>query len=230
MTTHQLVIGHGNVYAANKAPGRAVKAIRAAHTDSFGINEGNNILGRLRGVPGYRVTVSNAPGRPRETPILTKDSHYPLGDLTLRVCEAAEPTKWAPERWATATMYEHPLGPVAHINVHLNAVVTDVPRNLPRVQAYVHSAINLKRTVQWLQGQGYIVVVTGDVNMSRDNAKDREWAPQTLLGNAGLTVHTHGVEVIAYTRHLDLRRVDVIPRSQTGSDHPFIVATFRDKK
>ena len=229
--TARLVIGHGNVFAANRTPGRAIAAIREADADSFGINEGNRIAARLRAIPGHRVTVSSAPGRARETPILTRSSLPNLGAISMQISAPADPAKWAPARWLTASLFQHPVGRVAHINVHLNAVVTDVPVSTPRVREYAASTEALVSVVRFLRGEGYTPVVTGDVNMTRTGASSVPWSAHAVLEAIGLTVRSRGVDIVAHEAR-DLERVgwETIESSETGADHPFLVATFKARR
>lgn len=223
----RLVIGHGNVYAANRTPARAVAALRGMDADSIGINEGNHLLGRLRRMRGYRLACAPGLGRDRETPVLTRSSLPVLGEITQRISRASIPLRWAPDRWLTAALFSHPLGPIAHVNVHLNAVVTGLSPATPRVREYAASTEAIGSLLEWLVREGYIPVVSGDVNMTRTGGSAVPWSAHAVLEASGLEVRSRGVDVIAYPRRLELDKFDTIETDQTGADHPFLVATFK---
>lgn len=225
-----LKIGHWNVFAANPEKGTAARAMVATDCDSFGVNEGNRMVELFRAMTRYRVTVSPGTGRDRETPILTRRALPTFGSMALRLCDPAEPDKWAPARWGTVALFEHPAGRIAHVNVHLNAVVTDVPPSLPRVRQYAASTEALGEMVRFLERLGFVPVVTGDVNMTVAAARSHSWSAHQVLEGRGLQVRTRGVELVAWPDdRLKLTDWDVTEPGN-GSNHPMIVTTFKARR
>lgn len=223
-----LVIGHGNVHSTNRNTRAMLDVIRSSGADSFGLNEAQHVLPALRRRlrRSHRVTVSPAPGRARETPILTRASMWPLGHGSAQVCRPADPPKWAPARWITWDSYDHPIGKVAHINVHLNAQIGQQhPDDLPRVAAYVASLEALDQVMRMLERTGHLVIVSGDINMtpSIEARVPANRRPRRLLRLHDLSVAGRGVDVIAVPRTLRTV-VRVIPGVDVGSDHPWLVA------
>lgn len=231
MSGELLVVGHWNVFAGNPTPAEANRAIVAADCDSFGVNEGQRSIALFRALTRYRVVVAPGTGRDRETPILTRSSLRPLGTLTLQISAAVKgDEKWAPARWATVSMFAHPVARVAHINVHLNAQVIGVPTSTPRVREYAASTEALASLVRFLEREGFAVVVSGDVNVLNRDARKHPWTAQAVLEAIGLQTRTRGVDMVAWHDE-QLRLADwQVDEPDHGSNHPLIVATFKARR
>jgi hypothetical protein len=226
VVTGRLTVAHGNVYAANQTPGRARLALERWGPDSMGLNEANNFrhhLSRLTRHGHYRATVAPAGGRAQETPTLVRDTLRPLGEVAVLVSEAVPlDDKWAPDRWVTAAMFQHPTtGPTAHLTVHLNAVVHGLPETVPRVREYARSVEAIDGLLTWLAREGFDLVVTGDVNHPAAGPQP-SWSVHRVLQAHGLRVWAVGPDLIAWPKRLHLARRRVAPRRRTGSDHPFL--------
>jgi hypothetical protein len=226
-----LVIGHGNVHATNHKTGAMVKVIRSSGAASFGLNEAHRVIHpigrRLRRT--HRVTIAPVHGKPRATPILTRRTLAATTEGAKQISRAASPEKWAPARWMTWSGYDHPIGRVAHINVHLNAQVNaDLPATHPRAQEYVRSLAALGHMIDLLARTDHIVIVSGDVNLTdaHEGKVPAARRVRAMLRRHGLTVKGQGVDVIAVPHGYRLA-VDVIPGDRVGSDHPWLIGTVK---
>lgn len=226
MTAATLTIGHANVLSSNPTPRRALKAIHSAGADSFGLNEGYRLVPQLKAWRDYRLTVNNNPGRAQETPLLTRGRHPSFGQMCILIADGVPAvSRLAPPRWATVDLYEHPLGDVAHINVHLHAGV--LHGQLEAVlRDYAQSVKNLGGLIELVRDHDCIPIVSGDVNLTTAS-KAQPYSPHALLERLGLEYWTQGLDLIAWPkRRLELKSKRLIPQTQTGSDHPFMVATL----
>lgn len=206
-------------------PGRAreheaAKLIESLGLDSAGVQEGQGLLPALP-IRGMRELYDrHSPDRRRgakDTLVLTDVSLPSLGTMTLRASKAAAPAKWAPERWITVSCYQHGIGPVAHVNIHPNAVVMDRPKSLGRVREYARHTWALNRVIRFYQREGFFVVVTGDMNWRRH--KVAPWSPYRVFRLRGLRVAAHGIDAIAYDRRLRPFGKGLRAHTIPGGDH-----------
>lgn len=229
-----LKVGTANVYVGNDKPGAACKVLMAENLDSFGLNEAKNFGQQIDKMSDlYRVTRAipdNTTASRRgalDTPIFAKKSLPNLGDLTLRISEnVPASTRVAPDRWGTVTMYQHALGMVAHINVHLNAAVQGARPGMARVKEYAESIESLDRLLTWLKTEGFLVVLSGDVNWRKDGP-DAPHSPYRLIEKHGMGCVNDGLDIVAFDGRLKAISKKLIPPSVTGSDtHDFIIVTL----
>lgn len=222
-----------NVYVGNRTPRRALRVLTGPRPDTIGINEGYRIIPLLRARRGYRVFYGEGGREPRgykDTPILTRKTLPSLGTMALRVSERAAPLKLAPDRWVTVSCFEHPVGPVAHVNLHPNAAVQGRDEDVGRVREYAESMATLDRLLGFLSGEGFLPVVTGDVNYRPEpRARRAPHSPYEVFARHRLTFRNKGLDVVAWPRELRLARAEVLTRDRTGSDHPgLLVYLVRD--
>lgn len=230
----RLVIGHGNVYAPNRNVRALVDVIRDSGAASFGLNEANHVLSdaRRRLDDTHRVTVATPRGKSRATPILTSRDFPQTAGGALKVSAGVPNDKWAPVRYITWSGYRHPIGKVAHINVHLHAQVNaTVPDDHPRVRQYTYALRALDHLIGLLQDSDHLVVVSGDVNLTRAHERrvPRDRQVRAMLAHHDLTVTGRGVDVIAVPTSCRLR-TRVIPGDRVGSDHPFLIGTVTRRR
>lgn len=213
-----------NVYAGNKTPRRAVRALLKSGPDSAGINEGYRIIPLLKLRRRYRVFHGEGGREPRgflDTPILTRRELPSLGTMALRISERAAPLKLAPDRWVTVSCFDHPVGQVAHVNLHPNAAVMGRQEEVPRVREYAESMDTLDRLLGFLEEEGFLCVVTGDLNFRPEpRARRAPHSPYEVFARHKLTFRNEGLDVIAWPRQLRAARARVLTKDRTGSDHP----------
>lgn len=215
-----------NVFAGNRNPARALQVLLGPKPDTVGINEGSRAIPLALKRRGYRefhgTGSSNDRRGPKDTPILTRKVWPSLGAMALQVSEEVQPVRIAPARWITVSCFRHPVGPVAHINLHPNAAVQDRDEELPRVREYRESMESLDRLLGFLKGEGFLTVVTGDMNFRPEPpARRPDHSPYEVFARHKLTHRHDGLDVIAWPRkELRLVRSVVLEKEATGSDHP----------
>ena len=230
VTVQKLTILH----APNHAPDVAGATIRLATrtgADSIGMSEAYRVTRLLAHVDGYRVTYGKgARDRRRgakDVPILTKTTHASLGAGAVQISEAAKPVRLAPDRWLTFSLFASELGPVAHLNLHPNAGVAHAPATSARRREYAESMATLERYVRLFRLEGFLVVVTGDLNYPANLHEDvPAWAPSEVFRRLDLGVWSKHLDYIAFDQRLKLFGSGVMGRHETGSDHPWLLATF----
>jgi hypothetical protein len=189
--------------------------------DSIGWSEANRIAGRvLHNRPDYRAfcgksdvdtrLVPSPMGDAGDVVISVRDDHRILAKKAERITHPGPLRflKWTPERWGTVVTYDHPQGPVTHINIHPNPVFTG-PLKWRKVMAWgirrVHAA----------KAAGNHVVLTGDLQTK---------AVRSMLTGAGLEVWNVGVDWLAWSDGLQL--VSTREIRVDDLDHPWLLGTF----
>lgn len=209
---------------------RVIRRATRTAADSIGFTEAYNAIGLLAARRRYRLTVGSG-GRDerrgaKDTPVLTRKAHVSLGAGAMQVSEEVEPSKFGPDRWLTFSLFEHDdVGSVAHVHMHPNATVRNRRASAPIVREYRESMATLFTFVRFLRNEGYLVVVTGDLNYPNVK-RGPEWTPHHTFARLGLDVWSVGVDYVAHDPRLALVRKQVI-RGGTDSDHPWLLATFR---
>lgn len=223
-----LTIGHANIHNSKQG----VKVASRSGADSFGINEGGRRIGMLRALSRYREFhgaggKADAPHRGGpSSPIITRKNLPSLGTLALQVSEQVNASlRVAPDRWITVSCFEHGVGPVAHVNIHPNAAVKGLSMKNDRVAEYDEFMRSLNRLISFLKAEGFHVVVTGDYNLAR-SGKTGALTPYQVFDGHGMRVKTIGIDGIAWTTGLTLRRFHKIPKKRLRSDHNGFTATF----
>ena len=216
-----LVVGHFPGYAPVMHRPDILHRMKATRCDSGGISEGYRIAGRvLHNDPDYRTRVGRSSvdtrmvpspmGDAGDTVISVRDDHRILARKAERITHPGPLRflKWTPERWGTVVTYDHPQGPVTHINIHPSPVFAG-PRKWRKVIDWA------LRKIRAAKAAGNIVVLTGDL---QTKARIRG-----LLGEQGLSSWNNGVDWIAWhgVQLVGVRTVRV-----DGLDHPWLCGTF----
>lgn len=226
------------LHAPNHAPDLGWPAIKlgiSLDADSIGMSEAyrrTRLLSRLR---GYRLTVGRgARDRRRgakDVPILTKAGHVSLGAGAVQISEAARPARLAPDRWLTFSLFDSPAGPIAHLNLHPDAGIANAAPGVPRVREYAEAMKSLERYVRLFRLEGFLVVVTGDLNFPAELHDHLPvYAPAKVFERLDLAVWSQHLDYVAYDRRLTLIKRGVIDKRQTMSDHPWLLATFTSRR
>jgi hypothetical protein len=223
---HTLTIGHGNGHNETSL----VRLVEFSGCSSFGCAEADRLLPQLRALEHYETFVGGETRCPGEVPILVRRSHEILGHHAHQISDAIPGlTRVAPDRWATQVRYRHPLAKalgfkgVAHIAWHPDAG----PKQLnghnpdaPIVREYRAAENMIVQDIKHARAQGYLVVVTGDLQMT-DHA-DQPWAPSRVYGRLNLATYADRIDWIAFDHAVKIRHVETPPLF----DHPAIVATL----
>lgn len=140
------------------------------------------------------------------------------------------------DRYVNVTTFRRPRYRVAHLATHTNAVIQD-----PRTGLLLHNArarvtetamFFIETEVRRLQHAGHQIVVTGDLNYRSNLGPPWDYSPRALFRRLGLHHHEEGLDYLAWSPDLQLRRpVRVIqPNSRLNhSDHPWLVADLSYK-
>jgi len=226
-----LVIGTANLH--NNATG--IDVMVAAGCDSIGFSEANLVTAELEAVDKYRLLYGRgyADGEriAREVPILTKWKYPTLAQQTIQASEPVEPLRIAPGRVITVSGFDHPIGRVAHIALHPNAAVSGLTVDVPRVREYDESMHTLDRTIRYYRAEGFLTIVTGDLNFRRDGESPEWLDPYEVFAKHGLVVQSHRIDAIAHPAELELAvPLTVISADDMGSDHPALIAELQPKE
>lgn len=224
MTT--LTIGHLNAHNES----RALRVMLRERCDSFGFDEANRRLTVLRARRRYRVTQAEG-GRDPEmrgsTPILTLKQYPSLGAITWQASELVEKSeRVAPDRWVTLSAFAHPIGNVAHINVHPNAATANLPLSNNRVRESSELWATVDRLLTFARAEGMLLVLSGDLNSPISDKTPGYSGAHDVIRRHMLTPIVAHIDAIAYDAKLRVTKTHVVERELTGSDHPGIVASF----
>lgn len=208
--------------------------------DAVGFAEANKLRRPLRRQArrhGYDVhveTQSSDPRGSRETPLLVDKRLEVAGGLTLRISEEIPgDTRFAPNRWETVRMIEHPatrgvrgVHGIGVVVTHLNAgpSILRNPRagDEPRVREYRESVYSLARTCRFLRGEGFLPIVLADVNLP--DHVDVAWSPYRILERQGMRHRSRNVDAVFVDERLEFEAFVVVPRDASLSDHPALIA------
>lgn len=222
------------LHAPNHAPSTSGATIRTAlrtKAHSIGMTEAYRVTRLLAAVEDYRLTVGRG-GRDqrrgaKDVPILTARSLVSYGAGAVQISEAAKPARLAPDRWLTFSLFESPAGPIAHLNLHPNAAIVGRDQAVPRVREYAESMLSLERYARLFRLEGFMPVVTGDLNYPQQLHDELpRYAPREVFQRLDLTVWAQGIDYIAHSPHLKRAGSGVLGSHETGSDHPWLLATF----
>ncbi len=240
-----LRVGAGNKYVANKTPAKAVAVAASQLAHSWGSNEATNVVDDWRKRTGYQTYAAPAGF------VDMRDAHDCVTSLRkirgvnvrhvsfTQVCDDAEPSKIAHDRVFSMLAYEAPflgkvnnrVAVVCHINIHPNAVNHNPPRSSGVTREYIRSMQALDQMLTFAKAMGWLIVVSGDFNLTPTKAKDRAYLDSyDLFRKYRLTVKTQGLDGIAFDSRLSLVHWTVIPKgARTGADHPWVVADLKRK-
>lgn len=224
-----LRIAHGN--GRNKTS--LVEFVKDTDADSAGLNEAHRLLRPLNRIPDYRMLWARdgwADRRAASSPILTKDEHENLGELVVKMSDALPRwPRFAPDRVMTCAMFDHPVAEeadregIAHFNLHPDPLLGHGSEPLhPLVQQYGKALRISHRFMRLVQKMGFLVIVTGDLQVSR--GFDEDWGPRQMLAESlGLNFRTTGVDWILWDNELEPIRWD----TRRLFDHTGLVMDFK---
>lgn len=105
------------------------------------------------------------------------------------------------------------------------------PARVLRVREYAESMKSLERYVRLFRLEGFLVVVTGDLNYPAELHEHLPvYAPAKVFERLDLAVWAEHLDYVAYDRRLTLTKRGVIDKRQTMSDHPWLLATFTRRR
>lgn len=170
---------------------------------------------------------------PKDNPILvSKRRTRILESDAFKACNAAFPLRLAPERWVTWVVLETHTGAlVLNIAIHPHPAVQNASRFSRRVRGHFRQMKKVERLVARKRrehGPDLHVTITGDVNST--DSWTAKYAPATVFTRLGLDAYWHGILAVAFDRRLQLLGVDEIHTDENGQDHPWLIATFKEKR
>lgn len=228
MTKATLSLGHSN---AHNNPEAVRRMLNISGLDSIGFNEASHadVLDVIRGAKPWRLHAFDGADqiepRVRANPIAVRHRLANIGEAHLQIAEAAEPRRLAPPRVATVAIYDHPLGRVAHLSVHLHAGVENASPDARRRRQHEASVGNIADIVVTLKALADHVAVTGDVNVRPDS--DLPVTPAKTLRSLGFKVWQEGLDLMAMSRSLgEPTHRRVYSREEIGTDHPSLVGRW----
>jgi hypothetical protein len=230
-----LEVHHGNVYVANTRTLKAMRVLLRGKPDAVVVNEGRKVLGLFSRMAGYRAYVSPYGDRRGRTDVivLVRKNLEHLGSLSLRISKALPKIKVAHERFAVAALFQHPdTGKTAVVGAHPTpgpeALADNDPSN-PIVRQYLEAMDTTAALVEYLESEGYAVVLSGDVQIRPGSpGAGRPWSPAAMAKKAGLevTIWTD-LDLMAASKRLRGKgRVLAKKNGGTGSDHVFLAGSY----
>lgn len=233
MPRHTLTVLHAPLHGPDftKADAKAAMALGA---DSLAFSEANVLARWLRRRVRYRCRVMRSSidtrrvrsplGDAGDNPVMVKRGHKRLQSWGVMACTPSEPVRIAPARFLYGEAYAHPFGDVEHLSAHPNAGVSKFRTlRVPRVRKYAATMRMLEAKVRRAQDKGRLVIVTGDLQMSKRCTQ--RWSPDQTFRRLGLRTYAAGIDWIAYDPRLVLLEAKVL-EPRPGHDHPWILATF----
>jgi hypothetical protein len=220
-----LIVLHAPGYGPIMHRPDIVHRAESTGADSIGWSEANRIAGRvLHNRPDYRAfcgksdvdtrRIPNPMGDAGDTVISVRDDHRILAKKAERITHPGPLRflKWTPERWGTVVTYDHPQGPVTHINIHPSPVFTG-HRKWRKVIDWA------LRKIRSARAAGNHVVLTGDLQTKR--------LIRGILAEVGLSSWNVGVDWLAWSNGLQL--VSTREIRVDGLDHPWLCGVFASR-
>lgn len=229
-------IGHGNIYINNKTPAKAITIARSTKANSFGFNEAANVAARLAALPAHR-NFGALPGfndmrDAHDCITIVQNAMVMKHHSYTQVSKDVEPLNIARDRGITAVGYRKKgLPPIAHINIHPNPINHLGPKaHPPIVDEYVKNMAALARLQVYLRQLGFKIVTTGDFNLTEVNSFGRSYLnPYMIARQQNMNSLSLGIDGALYDKTLQLTDLIRIPKTLTGSDHPWFVMDLKVK-
>lgn len=240
--TATVAVMHAACHAPTLTRGQVRKAARLAKrhgVGSIGWTEAYHRITTMRLLLGWQVVIGPRAGRKgrrgwaKDNPILVDGRHQILASGAVQASPDLG-TRVGPARGLTwAVWHDRKTGlTTLHLALHPDAEVEGQPESLHRVKAYAGTMQILATRVAALRDQWKpdVTVVTGDLQWKSTHvAGQPEWAPPVVARRIGLThVHHDGLDWVL--SDAPIKHVEVIPTSQNGQDHPWLIASLTPKK
>lgn len=229
-----LEVRHGNVYVANTRTLQAMRVLLRGKPDAVSVNEAKKVFGLLakfRGYRAYRSTYGTDRGR-LDCLVLVRKNLTHLGEISLRISHALPRFNVAHERIAVAALFRHPdMGKVAVVSWHPtpgpDALAGEDP-NHPLVQVYREAESAVSGLVDYLESEGFKVVLCGDVQIRPGSPGSRRpWSPRLMAEQVGLKVTVWSdLDLIAASKRMEGEGRVLSGKNTVGSDHVFLAATY----
>jgi len=231
-----LRVASANWYYANKQPVRDAHFLVNFDPDIVGVQEGHggnaqDIKNALKGTHetfwGKPADKAKAYGA-LDVPVFYKKRLKVIRRWSRQVSKRASVKDLGMPRAATIVRFEKDGVNVTFVNTHLNAAVQGsagkpLTAKIKRVFEFIQSIIVLEAIIRRAQRRGDLVVVVGDMNFRKTNAGVWKFSPIGLFNRTKLNYREVGLDYIAFSKRFKASNFKVIPTSQTGSDHPWLL-------
>lgn len=230
-----------NLYVGSKQKLKDARILDGLNAVAYGLQEaayGDDEVMRVMRDEYHLFAAGEAGKSGQEVPVLLRKKGVTyLGDGAYLVSNRVRPDNKgiAPDRYLTWVRYEYEGKKYVIINMHPNAAVQNkntgraLSRKLKRVRQYIKSMKELQEEIQAQKADGFIPIVTGDLNF-RDikSAALFRWSPTAVFKRADMDFQAVGLDYVAWdARRLTKRGMKVIQSSQTGSDHPWLMVNLK---
>lgn len=239
--TRLMRIVSANLYVASKQKFKDAQILDSLNAVAYGLQEAwqgdDEVMKVMR--DRYDLYAASEAGKSgQEVPILLRKRGVAyLGDGAYLVSDRVSPDNKgiAPDRYLTWVRYEFGGKKYVLINMHPNAAVQDkrtgrsLSRKIKRVKGFIKSMRELDEEIKSQKADGFIPIVTGDLNF-RDikSAELFRWSPTAVFNRNGMSFQAVGLDYVAWDADsLAKRRLHIIQSSETGSDHPWIVIDLK---
>lgn len=230
-------VSTSNWYVGNTQPGKDAKFLATYNCDVSGVQEGHS--GNIAAIEAaigdtHRIIYGRKPGLgPQDAPVIVPKTLRVIKSWSRQINPRAEKKNIGMDRNATVVRFHHEGEIYSLINTHTMAAVQGKDGNhyaltIRRVAYFVKGMIVLETMIRRAKKRGDKVIVTGDLNYRPTKAGIWFYSPQALFKRTGLLYTNLGIDYIAYDRSMKLDNLKIIPHSQTGSDHSWLVAELID--
>jgi hypothetical protein len=233
-------VATANWYYRNQRPQRDAHLLASYGVDSAGIQEGHggNAQDIRTALHQNYITWWGTPEDPEkayaalDVPISIKKSFHIERFWFRQISARAQKKDIGMPRAATVVRFRKDGVWYSHINTHTNAAVQGrdpsklhLSLTIRRVMEYVKGMIVLEEMINNAKKRGDKVILTGDLNYKLTRAGIWKYSPAGLFKRTGMRFKNNGLDYIAY-HGLKCVRLQTIPTTHTGSDHPWLVATL----
>lgn len=162
----------------------------------------------------------------KDNPILVRKGLTQLGQQCIKAADASTPDRLAPDRFIYVEAFMHDVGPTAVINIHPHAATMGHARAVDRANETAKFVATLKETIRFWRNAGFHAVVVGDANW-KPSAESPDWQDIVeMFRQLGMDWRFRGIDCVAWTKGLRLKRLRVFSRRRVKSDHPGLLADF----
>ena len=239
-------VSTSNFYVGNKQPRKDAAFLLQQGIDLGGIQEGHGNAKDIEAVAKTAGThnVFWGSGKDAEkdfatldVPVVYRKTLKVKRIWTRLISHRAQVKNIGMPRAATAIRFFHNNQSYTFINTHTNAAVQNrntgepLSTKINRVVEYIAGMVVLQAMITNAKRRGDHVILTGDLNyrVRRPGATIWQHSPQALFAANKMTYVNSGLDYIAYTGGLVASNFKIIPTTQTGSDHPWLVVDLNPK-
>lgn len=226
-----------NLYVGSKQKLKDARILDNLNALAYGLQEawvGDDEVKRVMGDEYDMFAAAEAGKSGQEVAVLLRRAGVTyLGDGAYLVSDRVRPDNRgvAPDRYLTWVRFEFRGKRYVLINMHPNAAVQNretgrfLSRRIKRVAEYIKSMKELEEEIVAQKADGFIPIVTGDLNFRDIKAAALvRWSPTAVFKRAGMDYHDVGLDYVAWdSRRLRATGRKTVPVGQTGSDHPWVV-------